>query len=74
MITTIQAPSETIVSSITANQLKSYLVSKGYAICNVTPITNSKKWFAILTKNKEYVIATVYTGEQGVEKIEESLM
>ncbi len=74
MITTIQSPAQKIVSSMTAGQLKSYLVSKGYSICNVTPITNSKKWLAILTKNKEYVIATVYTGEKGVEKIEESLM
>jgi hypothetical protein len=66
--------SENVVSTVTAKQLKSYLVSKGYGICNVTPITNSKKWFAILTKNKEYIIGTIFTGDNGIERVEESLM
>jgi hypothetical protein len=65
---------EKVVSSLSAKQLRSYLVARGYGICNITPISDSKKWFAILTKNKEYIIGTIFTGEQGVERIEEKLM
>ena len=72
MINTIQT--EKIVSSVSALQLGAYLKKKGYGICNVTPITDTKQWFAILTKNNEYIIGTVFTGEQGVEKIVEELL
>ena len=71
---TNQEQPQKIVSTVTAKQLRSYLAGRGYSICNITPITNSTKWFAILTKNKEYIIATVFTGQNGVERIEESLM
>ncbi|MGZ4118036.1 MAG: hypothetical protein ACXVPY_11160, partial [Bacteroidia bacterium] len=60
---------EKIVSTVTAKQLKSYLVSKGYGICNITPITNSRQWFAILTKNKEYIIGTIFTSDKGIERV-----
>ena len=74
MASEVQVETQSVVSSVTALQLKRYLISKGYGICNITPITNSKKWFAILTKNKEYIIGTIFTGDQGIERVEESLM
>jgi hypothetical protein len=74
MINTIQPETQNVTSTVTAKQLRHYLIAKGYGICNITPITNSKKWLAILTKNREYIIGTIFTSEHGVEKIEESLM
>ncbi len=61
-------------SVITSKQVKQYFIAKGYSICNVIPITNSRKWFAVLVKNREYIQATVFTNDQGIERIEESIL
>ena len=74
MVNTIQPGTENFVSSLSAMQLRAYLKSKDFVICSVTQITNSGKWFAILTKNEQFIIGTIFTGKTGVERIEESLM
>ncbi len=61
-------------TTMTAQKVKRFFVAKGYTVCNITPISNSRKWFAILIKNHEYIIATVFTSENGIESIEESIM
>ena len=61
-------------STVTSSEVKSFLIQRGYAICNITSIANTGSWFAILTKNKEYLIATVHTNDNKIERLEESVL
>jgi hypothetical protein len=61
-------------TAVTIRQVKHFFISKGYTVCNITPINNSRKWFAILMKNKEYIIATAFANEYEIEGFEESIM
>ncbi len=55
-------------------KIKTFLASKGYTICNVTPLSCTNNWFAVLIKNKEFVLATVYTNGTDIERYEASVM
>ena len=68
------AQPEQMSTSVTSREVKHYFVSKGYTVCNVTPISNSRKWFAILIKNKEYITATVFANGSEIERFEEAIM
>lgn len=74
MIAEIRTEAQGIVSAVTSKQVKKFFTSQGYAVCNISPITNSSKWFAILVKNREYIIATVFTDKNVIERFEESVM
>jgi hypothetical protein len=74
MIQEIRTELQQLRSIVTSSQVKNFFIQKGYAVCNITPISNTSSWFAILTKNKEYVIATVYTKDKEIERFEESVM
>lgn len=65
---------EEVDSSVTSKQVTSYFVAKGYVVCNITPVKNSRKWLAFLIKNGEYKIATVFTSEKTIEGHQDSLV
>ena len=62
------------LGSPASRKIKSFFVSKGYSVCNVTPISQTTNWFAILIKNKEFVLATVFTNGTDIERYEASVM
>lgn len=55
-------------------KVSSFLASKGYTICSVTPYTHTNNWYAILIKNNEFIQADVFTNGVDVERIEASVM
>jgi len=59
---------------VTSSQVRNFFIKKGYTVCNITPVSITNSWFAILSKNKEYVIAKVYTRNNEIEKFEVSVM
>ncbi|CAN5383505.1 hypothetical protein BH10BAC1_BH10BAC1_21290 [soil metagenome] len=59
---------------VTSINVKTFFASKGYKVCNVTPISHSNNWFAILIRNKEFVIATLFTNGIDIERYESSVM
>lgn len=61
-------------TGITSNKVKRFFVDKGYSVCNITPITNSSNFFAILIKNKNFVIATVFTTGKNIDRYDASVM
>jgi len=74
MIAEIRTEARNLVGAVSSRQVKNFFTAKGYTVCNITPITNSSKWFAILVKNREYIIATVFTSKNRIERFEESVM
>lgn len=63
-----------IDSSVTSKQVAGYFIAKGYVVCNITPVKNSRKWLAFLIKNGEYKIATVFTSDKEIEGHQDSLV
>lgn len=59
---------------VTSNQVYRFFETKGYTVCNVTPISNSTNWFAVLSDKKNFIIATVYTQGKEIERIEKSVL
>ena len=76
MITTKQMRPDAFkaLGSPASRKIKSFFVSRGYSVCNVTPISHTSNWFAILIKNKEFVLATVFTNGTDIERYEASVM
>ena len=73
-INEIREESLRALGSPASRKIKSFFVSKGYSVCNVTPLTHTNNWFAILIKNKEFVLATVFTNGTDIERYEASVM
>jgi len=42
-----------------SKNIKRFLKSKGYSVCNVKKMTDSNKWMAVITKNKNFIVATI---------------
>jgi hypothetical protein len=59
--------------ALTSRQVSSYFNNRGYVVCNVSPIKESKNWRAYLIKNGEYIIATAFTKEDFIEGYVESI-
>ena len=65
---------QVFLRSVTERKVYSFFKRKGYTVCNATPFQNSDNWFAVLTKNREFIIATVFTKDNEVERYEESVI
>lgn len=59
---------------VSERKIYSFFKQKGYTVCNATPFQDSHNWFAVLTKNKEFIIATVFTKGNEIEYYEESVI
>ena len=62
------------IGSSSTKRIKSFFVTKGYNVCTVKPIDYSNNWMAVLIKNSEFVIATVFTNGNKIERYEASVM
>ncbi len=60
-------------STITTRDVTRYFSEKGYIVCTATPVKDSNKWIAFLVKNGEYLIATVFTKDNRIERHSDSL-
>jgi len=67
------APPTNWSSGVTSKDVTRYFSAQGYTVCTTTPVKNSNKWIAFLVKNGEYLIATVFTKDNKIERHTDSL-
>lgn len=74
MIKEPSQPKQAFLRYVSERKVYSFFKQRGYTVCNATPFQDSHNWFAILTKNKEFIIATVFTKGIEIERYEESVI
>ena len=74
MIKETSPAKQAFIRSVSERKVYSFFKQRGYTVCNATPFQNSHNWFAVLTKNKEFIIATVFTKGSEIERYEESVI